>query len=111
MFVLVHSLLTREELKEEEYPEAMKFMLGFVEFAVKYARRIIKLLPEYFESLGSNKFTYLLNDKVAYVSAFNEVLILLNHILRAESTKHISIFKNKQINQDTLVNFFVDLKV
>lgn len=39
------------------------------------------------------------------------MIILLNYIIKAENSKHLYLFKNKQINQDTIIKFFVDLKV
>ena len=55
LFVLVHSLLSKEELYEDEYSEAMKFLIGFVEFVVKFAKKVrnmasdvFLILPQYF---------------------------------------------------------------
>ncbi len=53
---------------------------------------------------------YLLNEKVAIVNSLNELLILLNLIIKAESNKHVVLFKNRYVNQDTLIKFFMELK-
>jgi hypothetical protein len=37
LFVLVHSLLCRDDFKEEEGSEIMKFLLGFIEVVAKIA--------------------------------------------------------------------------
>ena len=46
--MLVHALLARDDLKEEEGTEAMQFLIGFIEFVVKLSERVKKLLPEVF---------------------------------------------------------------
>ena len=46
LFVLVHSLMTRDEFKEEEGNEAMRFLIGFVEFVIKLSKKVKKELPE-----------------------------------------------------------------
>jgi hypothetical protein len=45
LFVLVHTLLTREDLKEAEGNEAMQFLLGFIEFVVKFAKKVREIIP------------------------------------------------------------------
>lgn len=44
------------------------------------------------------------------VNSFTEQLILLNIIIRAETHKHAVLFKNRHVNQDTLVKYFTDRK-
>jgi hypothetical protein len=60
--------------------------------------------------MGNNKSFYLINEKAALVNALTEQLVLLNIIIKAESSKHVVLFKNRHVNQDTLVKYFTDRK-
>lgn len=46
LFVLIHSLLSREDVKEEDSSEAMAFLIGFLGFAFKMAQRVKQIASE-----------------------------------------------------------------
>ena len=95
VYLLVEKILSfpPDLLTKQESKDLVGFLEYYIKFAVGFNRKCLRVAGSCFEELVSNKESYLMNPKVAQVTALTEVYLCLELILSIKGEFRNKLYK------------------